>query len=464
MGFKPKRRKFCRTCGVDDLSLFRGHSVSICNPCRHAADNQRKIEKRKEDELARAAVEARIASDVAQLKPEDFDVSVGNDPGWTKGKRQDFSENMAAYAESVRSGQLTEQEGRYIGALAEQERRFQNRKMARSVSIAAANEALQLRLFKQAAKQYLSGKVEPTGYATKKTKRSRKRTVCVVFSDLHLGADLSSRDNPLPFQARHEARRLEFITRQVLDYKPQHRNDHHLLVLLNGDIIEGNLGHDLRDGAPLTEQKVAFWIYFREIIGLFAQQYPTVHVECQPGNHGRDKMRHPGRATSSKWDGHEWQMYYALSMMCSELKNVTWGVPFRGVSILDVHGSKMLVTHGDTEVKLGDPDTKAQKNAAELEKCSSTQIHGSRFDCAVMGHFHKPRFIPGHIQQLWNGALVPPNGHARSQGYVGEPCGQWVWEAVEGYPIGDLRFLGVGHSQDEDEYLGKLIKPFRFEE
>jgi hypothetical protein len=33
---------------------------------------------------------------------------------------------------------------------------------------------------------------------------------------------------------------------------------------------------------------------------------------------------------------------------------------------------------------------------------------------------------------------------------------------VEGYPIGDARFIEVGPAQDKDEKLGKIIEPFRF--
>src|SRR5437870_1035987 len=76
---------------------------------------------------------------------------------------------------------------------------------------------------------------------------------------------------------------------------------------------------------------------------------------------------------------------------------------------------------------------------------------------------------PGHPgnadpRVVWNGALVPSNGHARSSGYIGELCGQALWEAVEGYPVGDLRFVEVGPAQDRDEQLGCLITPFRFGE
>jgi hypothetical protein len=41
-------------------------------------------------------------------------------------------------------------------------------------------------------------------------------------------------DNPLPFGALQEARRAEYYVRQVLDYKPQYRENSELLALLLG--------------------------------------------------------------------------------------------------------------------------------------------------------------------------------------------------------------------------------------
>jgi hypothetical protein len=290
-----------------------------------------------------------------------------------------------------------------------------------------------------------------------------KRTVCLLLSDLHLGADLVAAENPMPFRKVEEARRLEYVLRQAIEYKPQYRAHSRLKLLIIGDMIEGLLMHDFRDGAPLTEQKVVFQRYFEEFVGHCAAAYPGVDVHFQPGNHGRDKVRHPGRATSSKWDGHEWQMYYALMRACSHLSNVTWDLPFRAVGAVDLHGSTLGITHGDTEVKVGDPDTKAKENAQILAEINSTNIYDAHFDAWAFGHYHKPRYQPKKLRVIFNGALIPPNGHARSSGYIGESCGQFMWESVAGYPIGDLRFIEVNRAIDNDERLGSMIKPFRFD-
>lgn len=494
------KRSWCRAC-------YNAKRVEQYNedpePTRERGRKNKKINTAKADardekliaETRRLAVERerRLASDHAALRPDDFgddddfDTSVANDPKSrqlskqaSRERRQEFSEGMGKHAGAVRRAAVAEarggemiesmpaESGEYIGKLAEQERRFGNRRLARSISLFAAGEEQARRLFVMTAKQYFRDRVVPTGYAMKKHGAPIKRSVCLMLSDLHIGSDLSGVDNPQPFGALEEARRLEYVLRQTIDYKPQYRKDSELVLMWNGDLIDGLLLHDFRDGAPLAEQKAAFWSYSMTFIAQCAAAFPSVRVFFKPGNHGRDKVRHPGRATSRKWNGHEWEMGYALMLACSGLRNVTWEVEPDGVlnrspiSIVDLHGANFLLTHADTEIKLGHPDTKARENLAQLSGINSSMRYGATFEAAGFGHYHTGRYQVGSgLRVLWNGALIPPNGHARTSGYE-ESCGQWLWEAVAGYPVGDVRFIEVGRSQDRDERLGSMIKPFRF--
>lgn len=419
-----------------------GHR-STCKDCQAERDRER-----------------RATSDHAPLKSEDFDVSPANDgridPKAASEKRQDFSTQMADFHNALRSGSLTQDNAAYIATLAEQERRFGNRRIARSISLSQAHEALHIAQLKTFADEYLKDKITPSGYAKRDHHKPIKRAACLLLSDLHLGSDLSSTDNPHVFGAKEEARGLDFLLRQTIDFKPQYRDNTELVLMLNGDVIEGFLGHDLRDGAPLAEQKIVFWQYMRTFVAYCSAEFPRVRVECQPGNHGRDKMRHPGRATSSKWDSHEWSLYYGLSMMCRELVNVTFYTPRQAVSLVSLFDKTLLLTHGDTEVKLGDPDTQAARNFTIVDRINSTNLYGKRIDAIAVGHFHKPRFQPRNPALIFNGALVPPNGYARGEGYFGEPCGQWLWESVEGRAVGDMRFLDIPPTGEP-----QIIKPFR---
>jgi hypothetical protein len=445
---------------------------SECRECKRAADAVSKQDRR-DARHAAAAIE-RLASDHAPLKVGDFDVSALNagkrDPLADKEKKQEFSTLMGEVSTALResggnAAKMPEHLGTFVGALAEQERRFQNRRGARSISLTMANEVLHLGQLRAFCEQHLSNKIAPRGYALKKPDKAQKRSVVLMLSDQHLGAELSAVDNPVPYGATQEARRLEFVLRQAMEFKPQYRAQSEIVVLILGDMIEGLLLHDMRDGAPLAEQQVIFWTYYREFIAQLSRAYPRVRVVCQPGNHGRNIARHPGRATSSKWDSHEWTMYYALQCMSSGLANVEFDIAFRAVSMVDLQGHNLLATHSDTEVKIGHPLTKASANALELDRLNANKTYGARFDAFAAGHWHTGCALPGvpgrSVAQVYNAALLPPNGHARTSGYGHQPCGQYLWEAVEGHPVGDLRFLGVDERTDADERLGTIIKPFR---
>ncbi len=381
-----------------------------------------------------------------------------------KQKRQEYNRTMGHTAEmlhDVAAGEASD--GRisnYISTLAEDERRFLARRRARSVSLAHARDMLFVRAFEEAAARCLDGKVQPYGYATKKHTSETKRITNLLQSDQHIGATLDGRELSEGFGWIEASRRLAYVTKQALDYKSQYRDNQRLNVYEAGDAIEGLLMHDQADGAPLTEQVIA-WLQFKaQQYAHFAAAYPSVEVWAIPGNHGRNKLRHEGRATNQKWDSTETLMYTALRMMCKHLANVTWHIDRNPASVVPLFDKTLLVTHGDTHFKLGDPDTKGALYELALNKINGTLEYGKHIDLFVCGHFHKGRmmrFLRSAV--LVNGALVPPNGHAKTMGYDGA-CGQWIWESVPGYALGDTRFLEVGPTQDADTSLDAIIAPF----
>jgi hypothetical protein len=473
------KTKTCKgRCGRDlpiedfELRTDTGKRRSKCGRCiwQDRADRE-------------ASAKTRLASDHEPLRADDFGANVANVPDRgaadkaerkqaSTEKRQEFNRKMAqvhADVHDVAEGGREDLSGEtidYLATLSEAERRFGNRRIARSTAISLAHEMLGIRMFCKAADTYLSGKIQPTGYA----KRSRPapapgeldRTLSIVLSDLHLGARLSELEHPTPFRRQEESRRLAHVVDQTLSYKPQYRARTRLKVLLNGDVIQGMLLHDLRDGAPLTEQMVIFWDLLSQAIARFSADFPLVEVHCQPGNHGRDKLRHEGRATSSKWDGHEWRMYYALSKMASGLPNVTFDIPFRAVSLIDYYGQTVAMTHGDTEVPLGSPSTQHDRNLAQLQKIAATRSLHCEPTAWIIGHFHSGCIMPGSPTVIYNGMLVPPDGHARTSGYVDKPCGQWLVESVRGHVVGDMRYVRVGIEQDSDASLDEVLRPSAF--
>lgn len=469
----PKLTKRCPRCIEKPVSEFssntsRGDGLeSLCRTCKGKA--------------TAASVARNKAKNQARLDSEYLSLGGGNYSPKNTGttdheahglKQQEFTIEQGEVKDLMREGSLDPSGPRlasFVLNLAEDEQRFENRRLARSVSISVARDELSLRRFRAAAAEYLKDKIQPSGEALRPvTQRPLKRVVNVLLSDLHFGAELVATDNPSPYTATEESRRFGKIIGEVCDFKPQYRADSILNVYIDGDVIEGYLLHDMRDGAPLTEQVVAFWKYLGAALQAWSAAYPRVVVHCQPGNHGRNRLRHPGRATSSKWDGFETQAAIGLSMMCTGLPNVSFmGCGFEHRmpvnSVVLPGGVMLLQSHGDTEPKIGDPDTKAAQNFSELANVNATLRYGHSYGVFVFGHFHKAR-----IQRclgftaIFNAALVPSNGHARASGYARESCGQWLWESVPEHPVGDMRFLDVGPSEDRDASLNRLCPPFRF--
>jgi len=469
-------------------------TTKTCKACRHEKSTDefrwRPSDERYEARCRKCEAAAEKArydvkhGKVPRLDGDVFDAGIANVPDRTvadkverkkasEEKRQEFNRRMAQtagelaeVADGARKG-VSEEVLDYLLKLSESEAAFGNRRIARSVSLSLAHELLGIRMFKKAADQWLSGRIAPAGYAARPRPArvdQLDRTLVVGLSDLHLGARLSEIDNPVGFRRTEESRRLAYICTQALDYKPQYRSRTRCKLLLNGDLIQGMLLHDMRDGAPLVEQEAIFWHLLGQFVARLADAFPLVDVHCSPGNHGRDKLRHPGRATSSKWDGHEWEMMYALSRMASGLKNVTFDLPFRAVTLVDLYGKTLAVTHGDTEVPLGNPTTQHDRNVAQLQKIAATRSLGCEPDAWFVGHFHSAALMPGRPTVVYNGMLVPPDGHARTMGYIDKPTGQWIWESVRGHVVGDSRFVRVGPEQDADETLDRVLEPADFPE
>jgi UDP-2,3-diacylglucosamine pyrophosphatase LpxH len=349
---------------------------------------------------------------------------------------------------------------RYVSNLAEDERRYLNRRRARSVSIAHARDVLFLRSVEELAARAFRGRITPRGYSRQAPGVDGDRIANLDLSDLHIGASLSPDESPESYAWTEAARRLAFVVDQAAEYKTRYRDRQTLHVYLNGDLFEGFLEHDRADGFPLSEQFVATLRYLAQSIAYLSSAYRSVHVWVVPGNHGRNKLRHPGRATTQKWDSYETMLAVSLREACSRLANVTFHISKAPAVVVPLLDGAALLTHGDTELAIGDPDTRGRTYEIESNRINGNRVYGRHIDLFVVGHWHKGRILRlPRTAWIVNGPLVPSNGHARTHGYHGA-CGQWLWESVIGHPLGDARFIEVGTVQDQDATLDRIVTSF----
>lgn len=292
-----------------------------------------------------------------------------------------------------------------------------------------------------------------------------KRAVNVLLSDLHIGSDIKKEETgKLDFGKIEESRRLARITREIIEYKPQYRNETELNLNILGDIIENKL-HDLGDdSAPVAEQAARAIYLLVQCITHCAMHYPKVNVRFQTGNHGRNTGRHHGRAVSQKWDSIETIVYYAIKTALKDAKNVNFELPLTPYVVYEVFGKKIFVTHGDSVLNVGYPGNSIKTGSLEdqINRINASLPDAEEIAVFAVGHVHV-----GSVTHLGNGAvlitngpMVPSNAFAVSIGLMEAACGQYLFESVEGYPCGDTRYIKVTEKDDKDATLDKLITPW----
>lgn len=304
------------------------------------------------------------------------------------------------------------------------------------------------------------GPVKAMKQAPTRKHKPMKRLANVAFSDLHYHALLDPREVPFQYGPIEEARRTAKIIAETMDYKPTYRGETELAVHVFGDIIQGDL-HDPRDAATITEQFGGALHMMVQGARLLASAYSKVTYRCVPGNHGRNKRRHPDRATTQKWDSFENMIYLAFAYAVADLPNVKVEIPYTPYYTWKAFDKTGFITHGDTVLDVGFPsstiDIKKIRN-----QINEWNAGDETYDLFMVGHVHCGSMvqIPSGATFMSNGCLIPPDGFSIATGRPNANCGMWLWESVEGFIVGDARFLKVDENTDKDASLDKLITPF----
>lgn len=350
----------------------------------------------------------------------------------------------------------------YLNHRAEiEEDKIRNR-VQKNFALGAAKDKLFLTQFQEIAEKVFRNKIVVPKSSLKSMKGPVERMENILLSDLHFQSLVDPRECPVGYGPVEEARSLAAVVLQAAEFKPQYRENSILNVHLCGDIIQGQL-HDQRDGAPLAEQVAAAMYLLIQAIAYWSGCYSEVIVRCTPGNHGRNKDRHPERAIHQKWDSIETMVYYGIKMGVKDLPNVRVEIPYTPYITYDSFGQKAFGTHGDTVINPGNPGKaiNIESIRKQTNEWNSQFVKSERYQLFFVGHVHFASnvILPNGIRFISNGCLVPPDSFAISGGYF-TTCGQWLWESVPGHIVGDSRFIVVDENIHKDKDLDKIIKPF----
>lgn len=306
---------------------------------------------------------------------------------------------------------------------------------------------------------------------TKKSKASKiSRTIVANISDTHFGCNIEKQEmgNLNEFNWEVAARRLGLLTKQIADYKPEHRKDTELVVLLNGDMIAGVIHNQEWAVDLLTEQFAGALKLLSQSLSYLATKFQSVKVKCSPGNHGRAMHKSSKqRATVHKWDSYENMLYLALQESLKTHKNVEFDIPLTPYVKFKIYEHNYFMTHGDTVVNVGMPGRSINMNniknqlndimLADLDNLSENKV-----DVLVAGHVHTPT-----TQLLSSGAIVMINGclsgldqYANGGvGIWGNHPSQQIWEVTPEHAVGDMRCILL-KGADDDKSLEQIVEPY----
>ena len=300
-------------------------------------------------------------------------------------------------------------------------------------------------------------------YKPKDSYKPTARVVNLLLSDLHFGSDLDARETGVNWGKIEEARCFAHIVKNVCSYKLQYRSETKLCASIAGDVIENNL-HGGSSAAPLHEQVCRAIHLLSQGIARFSENFPEVEIYYAVGNHGRDTSVHThGRATAQKWNAMETTIYYAVKKACGHLPNVKFFQPLTPWVTYDALGHKVYVTHGDTNLAIGNPgNTISIKSIdTQINRLNSSLVDDQKYEVFAIGHVHLALStqLPSGAHLFMNGPLVPPNSFAQTFGIMKSPQNQVMWETTKGFAVGDQRFINASGAE-EDASLDSIIQPF----
>ena len=205
------------------------------------------------------------------------------------------------------------------------------------------------------------------------------------------------------------------------------------VVMLGGDMVEGvgifpGQAYDV--GAHLYEQMFEVVRIIEQAIRTLAQNFETIKVVCEFGNHGR--LGRKGEMPAG--DNIDRMAYQIVSNNCIDIKHVYWQMSDEWYQIFAICNYKVLLIHGDEIGSFGGILRKVQ--------AWSTGVVEPFNDC-YMGHFHTPTALT-----LANGGRVFVTGSPESHNEYAR-----TFIAAVGKPSQRLHFVDPIKGRVTSEYV-----------
>ncbi len=187
-----------------------------------------------------------------------------------------------------------------------------------------------------------------------------------------------------------------------------------LVLLLGGDMVSGDIHEELTESNEGTMlETVVHWTgQLQATVETLADHYGKVHVACVVGNHGRRTRK--SRAKRRVRDNFDWMIYQSVAMMMKNDDRVTWQVPESASTLVRVHRTTILLTHGD--MARGGGGTGGVITVIKRLGLRLNANPQTKHDILCMGHFHQLILAPSAGWVL-NGSPKGVDEYAATSGF-----------------------------------------------
>ena len=242
-------------------------------------------------------------------------------------------------------------------------------------------------------------------YASPKGKYvgTHSQTMIAPLTDTHIGEEVYSEQmldiNSYDFTLFN--RRLWGWSQQVLNLANYRRNIakvDDLIIPMLGDMISGDIHEELARSniSNCMQQMIRGANLIAQALMFLAPHFKTVRVPCVVGNHGRMTRKPPMKDKYMDWD---YMLYQWVSAFCKNQKNMTFDIPKSYLHVFSVYNNNILIMHGDSVSGAGSNTsiTRAITNLRGVmqykanvgEDKTGVTVKEIKFDCAMIGHFHR---------------------------------------------------------------------------
>ena len=165
-----------------------------------------------------------------------------------------------------------------------------------------------------------------------------------------------------------------------------------LVLLLGGDMVSGDIHEELTESNEGTMlETVMHWTgQLQATVTTLADHYGKVHVACVVGNHGRRTRK--ARSKRRVRDNFDWMIYQSVAMMMKDDDRVTWQIPEAASTLVRVHNTTILLSHGD--MARGGGGTGGVITVLKRLGFRLNANPQTKHDILCIGHFHQLVLAP----------------------------------------------------------------------